>query len=133
MTRKVAIVQARLHHYRVPFYECLRTKLAEMDIALSLIHGGPSPHERDRSDDGCLDWAVGIKNISVYLGRNECLWQPCLRHIKGHDLVIVQQENRMLVNYWLLFRRLVSKQRVAFWGHGVNWCDHSSSSIIPTV
>jgi len=120
MKYKIAIIQSRLHNYRIPFYEKLRTTLAEENIHLTLIHGNASRHEQGRSDNGYLDWAIQIKNSSVYIGANELLWQPCLKYIKDHDLVIVQQENRMLVNYWLLFKKVFSKHKVAFWGHGIN-------------
>jgi len=120
VTTKVCIVQARLHHFRVPFYGCLRQELATAGIELVLVHGDASPHERGQEDSGRLEWAIRIKNRSAYIGKTELLWQPCLKHVNNCELVIIQQENRMLVNYWLLFRKNFTNQKLAFWGHGTN-------------
>jgi len=95
---KVAIAQARLHHFRVPFYERLRELLAQEDVDLTLIYGQPNKFEQAKKDSGNIDWAIEIKNLRWTIGPVELLWQPYLKYIKGYDLVIVQQENRMLMN-----------------------------------
>ena len=118
--RTVAIVQARLHHFRVSFYEQLRGFLEHEGIRLLLIHGQPSAEEELKQDHGQLDWAVRVDHRSVSIGNLEFLWQPCLAHLRDSELVIVQQENRFLLNYWLLLQRMRSRKPVAFWGHGVN-------------
>ena len=118
--KTLGIVQERLWHYRVPFYEALRRRLREEGIEVVLVHGQPSRHEEGRDDSGHLGWAIEIKNRSWCMGESEFLWQPCLSHVSDCDLLVVQQENRMLVNYWLLFRKKFMKQKLAFWGHGKN-------------
>jgi len=125
VTTKVCIVQARLHHFRVPFYGYLRQELATAGIELVLVHGDASPHEKGQEDSGHLEWAIRIKNRSAYIGKTELLWQPCLEYVNDCELVIVQQENRMLVNYWLLLRKNLTRQKLAFWGHGAN-CQSSN-------
>lgn len=119
--KALGIVQARLYHYRVPFYQALRERLNEKNIEFVLVHGQPSKHEEGRDDSGHLDWAIEIRNRGFRLGGSELLWQPCLRHVSDCDLLVVQQENRLLVNHWLLFRKKFMKQKVAFWGHGRNF------------
>jgi glycosyltransferase involved in cell wall biosynthesis len=42
------------------------------------------------------------------------------RLVRGADLVIVTQENRLLANYLLSARRQFSNLRLAMWGHGAN-------------
>lgn len=118
--KTLGIVQARLYHYRVPFYEALRERLREENIEFALVHGQPSKHEEGKADSGHLDWAIEIRNQSWFLGGVEILWQPALRYVAGCDLVVVQQENRLLLNYWMFLRRRFVKQKLAFWGHGVN-------------
>jgi len=98
----------------------LRQELAAAGIELVLVHGDASPHERGQEDSGHLDWAIRIKNRSAYIGKTELLWQPCLKYANDCELVIIQQENRMLVNYWLLLRKTFTHQKLAFWGHGAN-------------
>lgn len=117
---KVAIAQARLHHFRVPFYQQLKGILATQGIELHLIYGPPSKAEQKKNDSAELEWATKTKNYILFLGHVELLWQPYLKHIRDCDVIIVQQENRMLMNYVLLiFRRLLGL-KVAFWGHGIN-------------
>jgi L-malate glycosyltransferase len=123
--KTVGIIQARLHHFRVPFYEALRERLAERNMDLVLIYGQPSEQEKKKKDAGTLDWAIEINNRSLRLGGIEFLWQPCLKHVKACDLLVVQQENRMLVNYYLLAGR--KRRKLCFWGHGMN-CQSSDPS-----
>ena len=118
--RTVAIVQARLHHFRVPFYEQLRELLGKENVELKLIYGQPSLPESKKNDAGHIDWAIKIKNLQFSKGPVKLLWQPYLKHLKGCDLLVVQQENRMLINYLLFLIRGWLKIKVAFWGHGIN-------------
>jgi glycosyltransferase involved in cell wall biosynthesis len=50
----------------------------------------------------------------------ELVWQPCLKQLPGCDLVIIEQANRLLLNYFLLAGRAFKKRKVAYWGHGKN-------------
>jgi glycosyltransferase involved in cell wall biosynthesis len=121
MTRaKVLFVQQRLFHYRVPFYERLRELLASEDIELALIHGQVPAYQLSRDDEGTLEWATRVDYRSWRARDIELVWQPCFERAAQSDLVIVQQENKLLLNYLLLATRRLTKTRVAFWGHGVN-------------
>jgi len=120
-SKRVVIVQPRLYHYRVPFYEKLKTDLAEYNIDLVFIHGKPSPQEEKRKDEGHLPWAIRIKNISLNIFGMEILWQPCIRHLNNADLIIIQQENRLILNYLLFLLRKPRGWKIAFWGHGRNF------------
>jgi glycosyltransferase involved in cell wall biosynthesis len=40
--------------------------------------------------------------------------------VKSSDLVIVEQANKLLFNYYLILRRIFRKKKFAFWGHGLN-------------
>ena len=50
--------------------------------------------------------------------RSRICWQPYGPFIRDADLVIVEQANRLLLNYWLIARRPFVRQKIAFWGHG---------------
>jgi L-malate glycosyltransferase len=118
--KKVAFVYERLLHYRIPLYKELKKRLEQNSIEMTVVYGDTSPHVRDKKDTGYLQWAQWVKNRSIKIGSTELLWQECFGHINNADLVVVQQENRMLVNYWLLLRRILTRQKIAFWGHGMN-------------
>ena len=49
------------------------------------------------------------------------IWQPFPDELGDADLVILQQENRILSNYPMLLGRLWMQRKVAYWGHGVNF------------
>ena len=66
------------------------------------------------------DWAVCVGNNYFRIGDVELVWQKCLRKLAAPDLVIIEQANRLLVNYLLLLRRSFTGLQVAYWGHGRN-------------
>lgn len=119
--RQVCIVQTYLPHYRVPLLELLRSKLESSNVDLHLVHGLRDPSKPDRADEGRLSWSKTIECFRPLGSFSPFLWQPVARFTSKMDLVIATQENRLLHNHWLLFRRRFNQQQVAFWGHGRNF------------
>ena len=131
MTRRqprVVIVQERLPHYRVPFFEGLRERLGHDDIELQVLHGSSHGAVAARHDEGRLDWAHVIRNRVATVGRSSMVHQPVMRRTTSADLVIVEQASRMVVNYLLLARQGIGGTPVAFWGHGASLLDNTSRS-----
>ena len=118
MNKKVAIVSRYLPDYRLPFYRGLKEYLTQRDIELRLIYG--RTNEDVPADDVqiALPWAKCIRHWSISVGGFEVCWQPYVSYIRDADLVIVEQANRLLLNYWLIAKRNFSRQKIAFWGHG---------------
>lgn len=119
--KKVVILQYRLLHYRTRFFEKLRALCAERGIELFLVHGQASRRELAKKDEGFLTWAHKVYNRFLEVGERDIVWQPFPAVLKGADLVVVMQENRILSNYPLLLSRLWSRRKVAYWGHGKNF------------
>jgi glycosyltransferase involved in cell wall biosynthesis len=119
MSKKVAIVWRYLPEYRVPFYRGLKEFLAQRDVELQLIYG-PGNGDGLAEDEArtALPWAECVKHWSAAIGGIEACWQPYLSYLRDADLVIVEQANRLLLNYWLIAKRAFSRQKIAFWGHG---------------
>jgi glycosyltransferase involved in cell wall biosynthesis len=115
----VLIVQRRLTHYRVPFFEALRDALRERGFRLRLLVGEPTPGESLKRDEGRLDWAE--RTACRYLLGGRLCWQNVGDSLAGASYVILTQENKLLVNWWLLGRRRAMPPRVALWGHGRNF------------
>jgi glycosyltransferase involved in cell wall biosynthesis len=118
MSKKVTIVWRYLPDYRVPFYRGLKEYLAQRDIELQLIYGptnGDGPADEIQI---ALPWAECVNHWSATIGGIEVCWQPYDLYIRDADLVIVEQANRLLLNYWLIARRPFRRQKIAFWGHG---------------
>jgi len=118
---KVVVVQRILPHYRVPFFRALGQSLAEDGHQLSVVYGQERPGTVPRSVEVGEPWAVRIENVYFKVGRAELVWQPCFDHLRDAELVIVEQANRLLVNYALLVHRKIGGAAVAYWGHGRNF------------
>jgi len=117
----VAIVQRILPHYRVPMFVALRERLLREGIQLRLIYGQEYSGMVPRTVDFHADWAVRIDNHYVQLCGLELVWQPCRAYLVDADLVIVEQANRLLINYLLMIRGFRDKDhQLAIFGHGRN-------------
>ncbi len=119
--KKVVILQHRLLHYRTTLFQQLREVCAERGIELHLVHGQASPRESVKKDEGSLPWAHKVQNRFWEAGDRDIVWQPFPPELKDADLVVVMQESRILSNYPLLFGRMWSPRKVAYWGHGKNF------------
>jgi L-malate glycosyltransferase len=114
--RTVAFVQEWLPRYRLPFFNLLRDVLDTQRIELRLYYGQPAGAIAKRSDAAGLPWASQVVNSRL----GPLVWQPVWRQARRADLVIVDQANRLAVNYLLLAARTARGPRVAFFGHGAN-------------
>lgn len=119
--KKVVILQHRLLHYRIKLFDLLRERCLSKGIQLELVHGQASARERIRNDEGSLPWAHKVLNRFAELPSLDIVWQPYPSDLRNADLVVVMQESRILSNYPLLFSRLWSCRKVAYWGHGKNF------------
>lgn len=119
--KKVVICQHRLLHYRMGLFDRLRAACAQRGVDLHLVHGQAARREAVKKDEGSLPWARKVQNRFWEVGARDLVWQPFPADLRDADLVVVMQENRILSNYPLLFSRLWSRRRLAYWGHGVNF------------
>lgn len=116
--RRVVIIQRRLTHYRVPFFELLRDELASKKIELELCVGQATLKEQTKNDEGTIVWAKPIKTL--YFFNDQLCLQYFSRHLSNASLVIITQENKLLSNLFLLFTLPLRSFKLAFWGHGAN-------------
>lgn len=117
---KVTIVQRILPHYRIAFIDRLSEQLAMRGIELELVYGQELPGTVPVTVPVQRPWARKIDNRYLTFGSAELVWQSCLADLRGSDLIIVEQSNRLLINYWLQIRRSFSRPLLGFWGHGRN-------------
>lgn len=116
----VLLAERRLTHYRMPVFDGLRTELDKAGVVLRFVHGQPAPYELKKGDEGNLPWAEPVTNRYWRVGGKDLCWQRLPVDIRTVDLVILNQENSLLSNYPILFRRGHGGPRVAFFGHGAN-------------
>lgn len=115
-SRRVLVVQRRMTHYRVAFFEVLRDELVRRGVELVLAHGDPMPEEAAKKDGAGLPWAHRLPTRYV-LGTKLC-WQPFAPLMSSCDAVVLTPENKLLNNLGAQF--LQRRCKVVFWGHGAN-------------
>jgi len=118
MEKRVTILSPSVPHYRRAFYSGLRDYLLQRSIDLRVIHGRENNHQLATDFHVCAPWVSSIDHLSFHVCGVELCWQPYWKHIRDSDLVIVQQANRLLLNYILIAKRPFGSQKIAFWGHG---------------
>lgn len=118
--KKALIIYRFLPHYRREFYNGLKDALEKEGVELQLVYGKTNKVEALRNDEIDLDWATYKPNYYMKLGKIELLWQPCLKDMKGQDILIVEQANKLIINYIFMLIRHVSKFKLGVWGHGRN-------------
>jgi len=114
--KTVVIIQRRLCDYRAPLFEQLKGLLSQESIDLRLLYGDATIQEQSKQDN--VDIAWGEKLFTRYWWGNRICWQPFFSEVRGADLVIITQENKLICNLWPLFGW--RKYKLAFWGHGKN-------------
>ena len=103
---RVVIVKSFIKRFRLPFYRLLRRKLADRGIELRVVFGqGDRFHEADADIVTSLPVGVRTHNRYFYFDHTSLAWQPAWGHLRGADLVVVQQGNRHLLNHVLLMSR----------------------------
>lgn len=112
------------HHYRLPFHERLREKLSARDVEYKVVYSEPPLENRLKRDTVEIPW--GVKVPVLNLGGS--VYQAGLREALGSDLVIVQQENKLLLNYLCNLASMLGARKVAYFGHGRNFQARNRSS-----
>lgn len=124
---KILIIYRFLPEYRKDFYNGLRKNLQKKNIQFDLFYGKSTNQDVLRQNEIDISWAQHIPNTVVKLASTELYWQPCLHKVKNYDLIVVEQANKLLINYYLMFMRKFKKTKMAFWGHGVTFQDDPNS------
>ena len=105
--KKVCIYQRVLPHYRVPFFDALYEDLKKRGVSLNVVAGFES--------DGCVPktvivdkpWVEYRKNRYISLFGKEIVLQKFSLSDAKCDGVIVEQSNRLLINYFLMVLRFL--------------------------
>lgn len=122
MKKRVSIVQRVLPHYRVEFFDRLKDVLDDRGIDLQIIYGKEKPGTIPKSVEYDREWSVKTEIQYRSLGPVEIVAQRCRALLADSDMIVIEQANRLLLNYRLIFsRHFFSNYRLAFWGHGRNF------------
>lgn len=122
---RALVVQRRMTHYRISFFEALRMGLLDRGIELTLAHGDPSGGELAKKDSAVLPWAKRLRTNYFMNGR--VCWQPFGPLAQDSDIIVVTHENKLLYNLVAQYS-LPRSKRVVLWGHGANLQGNSQSA-----
>ncbi len=125
--KKVTIIYKFLPQWRVDFFNLLKSSLLNDNIELNLIYGKLNGKDTAKKDEVKIAWGKYVPNYVFKIGGIELYWQPVLKEIKNSDLIIAEQANKLLVNYYLMVSRKFNKTKFALWGHGLNLQDNPKS------
>jgi len=118
--KRVLIIEAEIKQYRIPLYAMLRDALRDDGIQLTVAYSDPGPVDLLKKDSRELPPEYGKKVRGHWFWAGRLLYQPLLILALRSDMVIVNQENKFLLNHVLLPLSRMGLRRVAFWGHGEN-------------
>lgn len=113
--------------YRESFHYKLRDVLAEHGVRYKVAYCAPQAENRRKAD-----------TVDIPFGRKVPLWtvpgiglqlQGAFREVVESDLIIIQQENKLLLNYLCNLLSLAGIKQVAYFGHGRNFQAQNPNSI----
>jgi glycosyltransferase involved in cell wall biosynthesis len=100
------------------FFRALHERLRDDTIDLSLVYGDVDPEGNIRADTAELPPPIGTPVRNIWFFSRRALYQPVWPHLRHADLVVVEQANKNLQNYFLTALSSLDLIRVAYWGHG---------------
>lgn len=117
--RRVIIIQPYVPKYRVPLFDALDSRLADLNMTLVVVSGQSSPRLDGRKDAARGPWSESVPARSLGQRDRGIRWRDLSSlEITSRDIVIVEQSVRNLDTYGLLGRPRSRRPRIAFWGHG---------------
>lgn len=119
-SKQIAYAYPVPHRYRLPFHQALRRILEIRGIEYQYIYAS-NADDLGKGDTEVLPWALDVPLRRFSAAGREAIWHPLIGHFMKLDLLIVQQENRQLANYFLIPLALLTGKRVALFGHGRNF------------
>ena len=123
---EIHIYQRVLPHYRLGFFDELYIDLLKRNIQLKVFVGYERRGEVPKTVRIDRPWVQYRKNIYLRFFGLEAVFQMLnLSSLARKRYVIVEQSNRLLVNYVFMLLSKLSWSNLSFWGHGFN---HQSNS-----
>lgn len=115
--KKVIYVFPTSHHYRKAFHERLRSTLRLHNIDYRVVYSEPSAENILKSDTVDIEWGIVVPTWSF----KNIKFQIAFRELRKADLIIIQQESSLILNYFVQLLSFLGLKRVAFFGHGRNF------------
>lgn len=123
--KRVSYIFPTSHHYRRPFHERLRLLLADQGVDYRVVYSAPSGENISKKDTVEIDWGFKVP-VTQIAGLK---YQHALIELLKSDLVIIQQENSLVLNYFANFLSMCRLKKVAYFGHGRNFQSRNFNSL----
>lgn len=125
--KRVLYVFPTSHRFREPFHRLLRNKLAQHGVRYEYVY---TPMENlGKGDTIEIEWAIKSRALTIRLLGKSLIWQCLGVKPWRASLIIIQQQNNLLANYWIQSVLRNFGHRVAFFGHGRNFQARSPRSL----
>lgn len=118
---RVVFVQKFVPHYRLPFFEKLRERLAADGDELVLVYGEPDPFEGSKVRMEYPEWGIRTESTIRRVAGRYLYFQRVHRVVRPGDLVVVEHAAKLLDNYYLFLARQLGRIRMGYFGHGQNF------------
>lgn len=116
--KRVCYIYPPAYHYRQPFNRELRKVLASKNVEYVVVYSDLGAENRFKNDTVEISWGRKVQMLKLPFGLK---YQRALGFAANCDLVIVQQENKLVLNYILQLASCLKLKKVAFFGHGPNF------------
>ena len=114
--KRVSYIFPISHRFRYPFHVALREELAKSDIDYTVAYCAPFGANVAKKDTVDIDWGQKVPMWKI----GPAVLQFAFSEVWRSDLVVIQQENRLLLNYFCQILHMLGLKKVAFFGHGRN-------------
>ncbi len=108
------------NHYRVPFHIQLREELDRRGVTYRYVYAR-NPNNLGKGDTLEIDWAEATTARFPLGPARKLIWHSLGQAARDADLLILQQENAILSNYFHMIRSRLGGPRIGLFGHGRNF------------
>ena len=124
--KRVCYLYPPAYHYRGPFNERLRQVLSQNNVEYTVIYSDLGDRRRFKNDTIEIPWG---KKVTITRLPFDFEYQNALKEVLKYDLVIIQQENKLAINYVMNILSVLRIKNVAFFGHGRNFQSRNPRSL----
>jgi glycosyltransferase involved in cell wall biosynthesis len=119
VNKRVSYIFPISHHFRYSFHVRLKELLAQRGVDYCVVYSAPKGGSIAKNDTVDIPWGHKV-HIWQRVTQGTAL-QFAFQDIFNSDLVIIQQQSSLLINYFCQILSLLRLKRVAFFGHGRNY------------
>lgn len=114
--------------YREAFHYALRAEMEARGHEYRFLYAKSFTNEA-KGDTVHIPWAEDRPMKEIRIRGRSLLWHSIFSDARAFDLLITQQENRILTNYVLQILAPIFGFRIAFFGHGKNFQAKNPNSL----